>query len=175
AARRGGAQRSVMFDRPREERGMDTMLERLERLEGAARAAERRARAWRLAAPVLFVLGLALLPLKMVTAKGGGSQAGGLPALAARVKTLEPTVADQKQKIATLQAALAPETAARIPADATLQSHISAEAAARAAADATLQGHIAAVAGKLVHFSRVGNELFITGANLPLLNGMGAT
>ena len=139
---------------------MDTMLKRLERLEGAARAAECRARAWQLAATVLFVLGLALLPLKMVTAKGGGSQAGGLPALAARVKTLETTVADQKQKIAALQAALASETAARI------------------AADTALQNQVTPLAAKLekISIQQIDGyySIVIDGANVHVRNGLGA-
>ena len=51
---------------------------------------------------------------------------------------------------------------------ATLQSDLAAETAARQNADAML-------ADVLVHFSRVGNDIFITGANLHIVNGTGDT
>src|SRR5262245_27305506 len=63
------------------------------------------------------------------------------------------------------------EAAARQAGDAALQGSIDAEAGARAVADATLQEKLDAVADKLVHFSRTGDEVYITGANLHLLNG----
>src|SRR5262245_15201887 len=91
-------------------------------------------------------------------------------------------VAQLLARIAAVETALANETAARQAADAALQAALnnetaarqtadSSEAAARAAADTTLQGNLAAVADKLVHFSRVGDEVFITHANLHLING----
>lgn len=76
-----------------------------------------------------------LLALSAPVAAQDQSQAGGLPALEARVTALEGMVN-------TLTTALAAETAARLAADAQLQSAINAEAAARQAADASLQSAI---------------------------------
>jgi trimeric autotransporter adhesin len=44
-----------------------------------------------------------------------------------------------------------------------------------ASAQAYAQDQVAPVADKLVNFSRSGNDLFITGANLHILNGLGST
>src|SRR5262245_41496173 len=40
---------------------------------------------------------------------------------------------------------------------------------------AALEAKITALETKLAHFSRVGNEIYITGANLNIRNGMGGT
>jgi hypothetical protein len=58
---------------------------------------------------------------------------------------------------------------------ATVETALANETAARQAGDGALQADIAAAADKLVHFSRVGDDVFITGANLHLRNGLGAT
>ena len=71
-------------------------------------------------------------------------------------------------------------------ADTALQNNIDAEAAARAAAigaemaarvaaDTSLQDQIDPLAFVLAPFSREGNDVFITGANLNVRNGMDST
>lgn len=77
----------------------------------------------------------------------------GLPALEARVATLETTLAVQCQEIADLQTALA------------------VEAAAQAAADSALVGDVSDLQGKLVFVDVDGTDMFITGANLHIRNG----
>jgi putative NIF3 family GTP cyclohydrolase 1 type 2 len=93
-------------------------------------------------------------------------------------------------------AALANETSTRQQADATLQGNIDTEANARQITDAELQRNVAAVQDYaeavqataidaltsasgiedlLYHFSRDGNDVYITGANLHVVNGMNAT
>jgi hypothetical protein len=88
---------------------------------------------------------LVLLALPLLLARGGGAQ-GGKPALEAR-----------------------------IAADTALQNNLTAEATTRTAADTALQGQITPLAEKRVHVSVLNNDIFITGANLHLLNGEGGT
>ncbi len=79
------------------------------------------------------------------------------------------TIANQASTIATLQAALTAEVANR-------KAYTdSAVATALASAKTYADGKVAPVADKLLHFSRSGNEVYITGANLHLRNGTGYT
>jgi hypothetical protein len=126
-------------------------------------------------AAYLALVGVLAISTSQIGHTQGSSQQGGLPALEARVAALEATIGGQNSAIADLQNALAAEKAASIAADAALQSNLDSESPARQAADSALQAGIAVVADKVVHFSRVGNEVYITGANLHLLNGMGTT
>jgi hypothetical protein len=167
---------------------MDKWMERLEVLEREARAARREvsaarreARLWRIAAGLFAMAVLVLIPLRAGIAQGGGSQAGGLPALEKRVAALEGEVSNQTDQITALQAALAAETAARKQGDAdTLPS-------AKGYTDqqvAGVQNQVTplttlflapnAVNGQ-PYFQRVGGEITITGANLHIVNGLGAT
>jgi hypothetical protein len=97
---------------------MNEWMARIEALERQARGARREARLWRGAAAILAMAALVLMPLRAGIAQGGGSQAGGLPGLAARVDALEGKVTNQTNQITALQAALAAEAAARQQGDA---------------------------------------------------------
>lgn len=162
---------------------MHLMEKRLARLENSLNQAQSRARRMAALTAAVVIGAAALYLVPGATAQSGQGQAHGI---AHRVKTLE-------DKVAALQAGLAAETAARIAADLQLQANINAEAAARAAADATLQGNIDAEAAAriaadntlqsqitpmsavLQPFSKVGNDLIITGVNLHIRNGSGGT
>jgi len=146
---------------------------------------------------LVVVIGSALLSSRPTTV---AAQSGGLAALERRVVTLETkivvleaAVSLRASEIAALQAALANEVTARQAAETTLQSHIDAEAAARQAADATLQSNVnaesaarasadtalqnraAALENKTQYISIAGGDMFITGTNLNIRNGLGAT
>jgi hypothetical protein len=159
---------------------MNEWMQRIERLEQASRAAEqarhaaeqaqraaeqarhaaeRRAHRWQAATGLLLALGLVLLPLQGGTAQGGGLPAGGLPALQNRVAVLETTVAGQVTQSSAVQRALTDE------------------ARTREAGDLQLQGEIDPLAIVLERFSAEngGDDIVITGANLHLRNGLGAT
>jgi len=103
----------------------------------------------------------ALLPQVGVAQGQGGGNPGNL---AHRVEVLEAQVAALQARD-TLQDA---DTAA-------LEVALADESAARMAADAELQGQLAPLAFVLAPFSRVEDDVFITGANLHLRNGMGMT
>lgn len=127
-----------------------------------------------------LTLGIALIPWSPVRADDdssddsprASSQARQIAALQASIGTLtsqvsalQGTVANQAGQLATLQTALNNESVARQQGDtATLTT-------ARNYTDQSA----APIADKLVHFSRQGNEVFITGANLHLVNGLGTT
>jgi hypothetical protein len=146
---------------------------------------------------LVVVIGSALLSSRPTAV---APQAGGLPPLPQRIAALEEKVAALEaasslhaSQIAALQAALANEITARQAADTTLQSNINAEAAARqtadttlqtslnaesaarAAADTALQDRAAALENKTQYVSIDGGEMFITGTNLNIRNGLGAT
>lgn len=194
---------------------LQSVEERLARLEQAEQAATGRARRWQLTAicmlPVALLLGL---PHAGVAA----SQAGGVPGLEQRVTVLEASNTNLANQITALQQALAnettarqsadsaqqsalaaetaarqsadtalqnslaaqptalsAETAARIAADASQQSALTAETAARQSGDNALQSQVGAHNTVLSAFSRVGDDLILTGVNLHLRNGLGAT
>jgi len=146
-------------------------------------------------APV--VIGAALLSSRPTAV---ALEAGGLPSLERRVAALEAKIAvleaansDRASAIAALQAALANEVTARQAADTALRNNINAEAAARQAADTTLQTNLdaesaarrsadnalqnraAALENKTQFISIAGGDMFITGTNLNIRNGLGAT
>jgi hypothetical protein len=107
----------------------------------------------------LLVLTAVAFPLRAGSAPGSPQQ-GGLPALEQRVASLEALAATlqgvnnaQAQQISALQGKV---------------SVLQAAAAQGAARTAALED-------RLVHFSRAGNEVFLTGANLNIVNGLGAT
>ena len=58
---------------------------------------------------------------------------------------------------------------------AALQTSLAAETTARQNADAMLAAAIVQLENVLEHFSREGDDIFITGANLHVLNGTGDT
>ena len=126
-----------------------TMEERLARLEGRLARSQRRSRMM-IAVSLAAVVGVVAL-LAPQPARTQGQP--GLPALEARVATLETTLAVQCQEIADLQTALA------------------VEAAAQAAADSALVGDVSDLQGKLVFVDVDGTDMFITGANLHIRNG----
>lgn len=153
---------------------MQQLLERIELLE--RQAARRGRRHYWLGALCLLALMLAALLLRPLVAEGE-PQSGGLPGLERRVVVLEAANT-------ALQAALAAETAARRAGDAALQTPISNETAARQAGDAALQNQVAPLSSLFLapnavngqpFFQRDGSEITITGANLLLVNGLGAT
>jgi hypothetical protein len=78
-------------------------------------------------------------------------------------------LAAQNATIATLQASLQREVTDRI----TYADGVAANALA--SANSYSDTRLAPVSDKLVHFSRSGNNVYITGANLHLRNGLGAT
>ncbi len=114
-------------------------------------------------------------------------------AQASRILNLETAQASQAATIAALQAALASETSARQTGDSSTLGSAKTYAdtkAAGALADAKTytdsksatilssaktytDSSLSPIADKLLHFSRSGNEIFITGANLHIVNGTG--
>jgi len=90
-------------------------------------------------------------------------------ALSTQTATLAAALADLRSQNAALQAALTKEVADRSAyAD-------SAAATALASAKAYSDNRLSPVADKLLHVNRSGNNLLITGANVYIRNGMGAT
>lgn len=86
-----------------------------------------------------------------------------------RNQALDAQIAAQAVTITSLQAALAREVADR-------RAYADAQAAAALDSARTYSdARLAPVSDKLVHVSRNGNNLFVTGANLHVRNGMGAT
>ena len=86
-----------------------------------------------------------------------------------RNQALGTQLSTQASTIASLQTALAKEVADRT-------AYTDAQAAAAlAAARAYSDTRLAPVSDKLIHVSRSGSNLFITGANLHVRNGLGAT
>jgi hypothetical protein len=81
------------------------------------------------------------------------------------VSTLQTENAAQAASITSLQNALSTEVANRIAAS----------ASTLASAQAYTDGAVAPLSAKLIHFSRSGNDVFITGANLHIRNGLGHT
>lgn len=108
------------------------------------------------------------------------AQASLLQSQAAAISALNAALAQQSSSLTALQAALSKEIADRkLYADAVGASTL---ASAKAYSDGTLasaktyaDGKVAPVADKLIHFSRAGNEVYITGANLNIRSGSGLT
>jgi len=97
------------------------------------------------------------------------SQAAAISSLKEALMSTQSVLLQQSNNVAALQTALNKEIADRKTyADGVGTSTL---ASAKTYAD----GIVAPVADKLVHFSRSGNEVYITGANLNLRNGTGYT
>jgi hypothetical protein len=142
----------------------DEMMERLAALEKQQRRTGDQLRLWRGAAGALLLLGL-LLPMRSGVAQGNG-QDNGLPGLQAEV--------------AALKAALADEVAARKAGDASLQAEIdniqSGPANQLTQAEVTALQNFAPISSLFSEqTSDFGPEVFLTGANLHIVNGLGAT
>jgi len=75
----------------------------------------------------------------------------------------------------TLRSSVDAEAAARQAADTTLQTNMDAESAARGSADRALQDRAAVLEHKTQYVSIAGGDMFITGTNLNIRNGLGAT
>lgn len=75
----------------------------------------------------------------------------------------------------TLQSSINAEAAARQAADTTLQTNMDAESEARGSADTALQDRAAVLEHKTQYVSIAGGDMFITGTNLNIRNGLGAT
>lgn len=127
---------------------MQTFETRFEQMESRMARAECRARVMGALALVVVVGAIALSVMPSAKAQGGGQQS-----LAARVAALE-------TKVAALRATVNNQTT-QIAA---MQTQVDSQA-----------DQIAALENLLIHFSRIGNEVFITGANLHIRNGMGST
>ncbi|WIT10963.1 hypothetical protein PFX98_18925 [Paucibacter sediminis] len=131
---------------------------------------------------LLRTLGLSAV-LTVALCLAGAAQAQPVVSSAQRLANLETTVAALSQTVASLQAA----NTAQASTIATLQTALSKEVADRKAyADAAAanalasaksygDGLVSPLNDKLAHFSRSGNEIYITGANLHLRNGTGLT
>lgn len=179
---------------------MKSLDARITRLEIQLKKAHARARIMAAITAAAVIGSAAIYLAPGATAQGKGADHG----IAHRVKALEQTLATLQADLAaetaariaadtqlqnninaeaearadadaTLQANIQAEAAARTAADNTLQSNIDAEAAARAVADTALQNQVGPMASVLQPFSRVGDEVFLTGANLNIRNGAGAT
>lgn len=102
-----------------------------------------------------------------------------IAALQASVSALQSTDATQNAQIAALQTALNQEIADRKKGDSdTLiasNSYTDAETVRAKAAEAALDGRLSDVEAKTQYVSVSGTEMFITGANLHIVNGTGAT
>ncbi len=85
--------------------------------------------------------------------------------LEAQVRTLQSLVTNLQAQLINTQSALNIETTARKQGDADTL------AAAKAISDRQIE----AVADKVAHFTRSGNELYISGANVHIVNGSGKT
>jgi len=136
--------------------------------------------------------------------KAIAQQTGGLPELAKRVTVLEAAVANlqnlantQQTQINTLTTNLNNEIAARQQADTdtlnaakaytdqkvaaetnratTAETNLNNEISAAQAAEAALQSSVSAVQAKTAPLSLVGTDLTISGVNVHIVNGLGAT
>jgi hypothetical protein len=180
---------------------MKELLDRIESLESYRATAERRLALWRGAAVLVSCAALLMFSLRSVTAQAGGSQAGGLPALTQRVTVLVGTVSTHGSQITALQntvatqsnqiAALQNSTSGQSNQIAALQAALNQETADRKAGDTQLQNTATGLESQITpltdlflatngvngqpFFSRQGNDIYITGANLHIINGLGAT
>lgn len=145
----------------------------------------------------VLALGMALTSVLLISRPTATAQS-----TTGEEESLKHRVAKLEGQVAALQQALAGEVAARQQGDAQLQAALEAERAARkqgdadtlaaakaytdekanalsadvlAQAKAYTDSRVNPLADKLVHFSRVGSDVFITGANLHIRNGRGFT
>ena len=98
------------------------------------------------------------------SAQDAGSDAR-IAALEAQVRSLQAQVTNLQAQVTNQQAGLNAESSARKQGESDIL----------AAAKAISDKQVAAVSDKIAHFSRIGNEVYITGANLHLVNGAGRT
>ena len=89
--------------------------------------------------------------------------------------SLNAEIAARQAADTTQQSALSTETAARQAAVTALQAALSTEASARTAGNAVLQNQLDPLNFILAPFSRVGDNVIISGANLNVNNGLGGT
>lgn len=153
---------------------MESLLDRVAELERAQRSAAREARGWRSVTLALLVMALA----------GGGllgvrpshAQVGGIPA---QIAALQAAVTGLQTKVTNLQTALAKETADRQAADTSLENAVDFAVADLVAIDEDLQNQVNPLTDKLSHFSVDTIDgyysVVLTGANLHIRNGLGAT
>jgi hypothetical protein len=158
------------------------------RLEHYARSARRRLRFWQGIAGALAITALLLAPVRRVTAQGNGGGSG----LAQQVTALQTQVTNLSNQVNNLQNELSSEITNRQNGDtSTLASaksytdqQVAAAAADSQAAETYLQGQITPLTNVFLApnpvngqpiFSRVAGEILITGANLHIVNGLGAT
>ncbi|MFN3648897.1 MAG: hypothetical protein ACK47B_04875 [Armatimonadota bacterium] len=130
---------------------------------------------WRCAAlsAAVFTLGAPALQAW----QGDSPEAPARSSLARRVRLLEEQLQEQQELISGLQTALAGETTHRELADAALRGDLEAEAAAREGGDAALQAGLTPVQQKLarVVVRNGGDDLYLIGANLHVVNGLEST
>ncbi len=153
------------------------MQEQLQDLQYRLERAERRF--WLLGClAVAIVVGAILMTVRPAATAQSGP--GGIPA---RVEALETKVTALQAANAALQTALENETAARKQGDTdtltaaseNTATQIADEAAARQNADTSLQTGIAALQTTTQFISVVGGEMYITGTNVHIVNGLGST
>jgi hypothetical protein len=152
---------------------MESLLDRMAALERAQEEAARQARRWRSAATALLVAGLAGVGLL------AGRPSHAVDSIPVRVTKLETRVTALETKVTNLQTALAKETSDRQAADTTLQGNLVGAVDTLLIADDEIQGQVDLLKDKLSHVSIQTIDgyysLVLTGANLHIRNGLGAT
>ncbi len=119
-----------------------------------------------LAAAAAFVLLLSIIELAGIrSGNAQDSTADRIAALEAQVRNLQTQVTNLQAQLTNQQSAISAESSARKQGESDIL----------AAAKAISDRQVAAIADKIAHFSRVGNEVYITGANLHIVNGAGKT
>lgn len=131
-----------------------------------------------------LIAALCLLTLPaLVLAQPATSAAKRLADVEALAATLAQSLADLRAQNTALAAQLATQSATVAALQAGLQKEVAdrttyadaVAAAAQASANAHSDARLAPVSDKLVHFSRSGNQVYVTGANLHVRSGLGAT
>ena len=140
--------------------------------ESGHRRATQRGRTLALFAVVLIAAAILLAPSRPMARAQGNGNGNGIPG---RVAALEAAVQN-------LQTALTAETNRATNAEAALQTALTAETnratnaeIALQGADTTQNGQIAALQATMHFVTVAGNEMYIIGANLHILNGLGST
>lgn len=108
----------------------------------------------------LVVAAVVFLALQLSPGHAAAESPEGLPALEARIAQLEQSQAVQNQQISQLQSQVAALNTAL---------------AGQVQQNQSLASRLEAVENKTQLFSRAGTEVFLTGANLHIVNGMGGT
>ena len=153
---------------------MDELLARIAELERARQAEKRRARRWLAAGLCVLILGLVALAPKPSQSAASNSQQGGLPALDQRVTQLESLVAALQQSNSDQAGQIA---ALKLRADQD-ESALAALTLRVGQAESALAAHaarVAAVEAKTAPISVVGTAFIITGKNVFIQDGSGAT